>query len=186
MQSDPGSARQAADEPTGLDRMSIAFLAAPSLELTNATGLQSGTITTGAIEGLLNGCEDRGREDDAKTVGALSAWHPDRTITPPALHTEQESGLSESRHDSVGDGTPYASLPTSRGSSMDGYQMQRPPRPSYSDEQKFFIMYMRIIRDETWPDIALRFLENFGGDSSSPSRSKGGLTSVYYRVRKTW
>ncbi|KAF2215244.1 hypothetical protein CERZMDRAFT_94658 [Cercospora zeae-maydis SCOH1-5] len=56
----------------------------------------------------------------------------------------------------------------------------RPPRPSYSEEQKFFIMYARIIRDNTWPEIEDRFEKLFG------TRTKGGLTSVYYRVRREW
>lgn len=56
----------------------------------------------------------------------------------------------------------------------------RAPRPSYSEEQKFFIMYSRIMRDNTWPEIEDRFEKLFG------QRSKGGLTSVYYRVRREW
>lgn len=56
----------------------------------------------------------------------------------------------------------------------------RAPRPSYSEEQKFFIMYARIIRDNTWPEIEDRFEKLFG------TRTKGGLTSVYYRVRREW
>ncbi|CZT15164.1 uncharacterized protein RCC_01053 [Ramularia collo-cygni] len=56
----------------------------------------------------------------------------------------------------------------------------RAPRPLYSEEQKFFIMYARIMRDQSWPEIEDRFAEIFG------QRSKGGLTSVYYRARKDW
>lgn len=56
----------------------------------------------------------------------------------------------------------------------------RAPRPSYSEEQKFFIMYARIIRDNTWPEIEDRFDKLFG------TRTKGGLTSVYYRIRREW
>lgn len=56
----------------------------------------------------------------------------------------------------------------------------RAPRPSYSEEQKFFIMYARIMRDQSWPEIEDKFAETFG------QRSKGGLTSVYYRARRDW
>ena len=60
----------------------------------------------------------------------------------------------------------------------------RAPRPSYGEEQRFFIMYMRIIMDKSWPEIEDRFTRTFG--QRSTQRSKGGLTSVYYRIRKSW
>lgn len=41
-------------------------------------------------------------------------------------------------------------------------------------------MYTRIVRDLSWPEIEDEFYRFFG------SRSKGGLTSVYYRVRRDW
>ncbi|KXT00144.1 hypothetical protein AC578_3284 [Pseudocercospora eumusae] len=69
---------------------------------------------------------------------------------------------------------------TPDGSSILVDRKPRAPRPSYSEEQKFFIMYSRIIRDNTWPEIEDRFERLFG------TRSKGGLTSVYYRVRREW
>lgn len=58
--------------------------------------------------------------------------------------------------------------------------MPRPPRPSYNEEQRFCIMYLRIVRDKSWPEIEDKFAELFN------TRSKGGLTSVYYRIRKSW
>ncbi|KAF2163256.1 hypothetical protein M409DRAFT_26301 [Zasmidium cellare ATCC 36951] len=57
---------------------------------------------------------------------------------------------------------------------------RRAPRPSYSEEQKFFIMYARLVKDQTWPAIEDQFNIIFG------TRTKGGLTSVYYRVRRDW
>jgi len=60
----------------------------------------------------------------------------------------------------------------------------RPPRPSYSEEQKFYIMYLRICRSKSWVEIGEAFAARFGGDSAQ--RSKGGLTSVYYRIRRSW
>lgn len=57
---------------------------------------------------------------------------------------------------------------------------QRATRPVYNEEQKFFIMYTRIVLDQGWSDIEDRFAEVFG------QRSKDGLTSMYYRIRKSW
>ena len=67
---------------------------------------------------------------------------------------------------------------------LDSMRTPRPPRPSYGEEQKFFIMYLRIIMDKSWPEIEDRFTRTFG--QRSTQRSKGGLTSVYYRIRKGW
>ena len=85
---------------------------------------------------------------------------------------------------------PYASSRHYSSPEMDVYPLPpetldigrrpRAPRPSYSEEQKFFIMYTRIVRDLSWPEIEDEFERFFG------SRSKGGLTSVYYRVRRDW
>jgi hypothetical protein len=60
---------------------------------------------------------------------------------------------------------------------------QRVPRAArlpYTEEQKFFIMYQRIIRELSWPDIKDKFVHHFD------VRSGDGLTSVHYRVRKDW
>jgi hypothetical protein len=56
----------------------------------------------------------------------------------------------------------------------------RAARPSYTEEQKFFIMYHRIIRELSWPEIEDKFVSHFD------VRSGDGLTSVYYRTRKNW
>jgi hypothetical protein len=56
----------------------------------------------------------------------------------------------------------------------------RKARPSYSDEQKFFIMYNRIIRGLPWAEIEESFSKFFG------LRTQNGLYSVYYRTRKIW
>ena len=56
----------------------------------------------------------------------------------------------------------------------------RPARPSYTDEQRFSIMYYRIVREHSWPEIEDEFARLFN------LRTKDGLTSVYYRVRKMW
>ena len=55
----------------------------------------------------------------------------------------------------------------------------RPARPSYTDEQRFSIMYYRIVRELSWPEIEVEFASFFN------LRTKDALTSVYYRIRKT-
>jgi hypothetical protein len=59
-------------------------------------------------------------------------------------------------------------------------RIPRPARPSYSEEQKFFIMYYRVIKELSWPEIEDKFATFFN------LRTKDGLTSVYYRIRKNW
>ena len=56
----------------------------------------------------------------------------------------------------------------------------RLPHPTYTEEQKFFIMFARIMQDKGWPEIENDFTEIWG------VRTKDGLTSVYYRIRKSW
>jgi hypothetical protein len=56
----------------------------------------------------------------------------------------------------------------------------RSARPSYNEEQKFFIMHHRIVQKLSWPEIEDEFARFF------KIRSKDGLTSVYYRIRKSW
>jgi hypothetical protein len=59
-------------------------------------------------------------------------------------------------------------------------QAPRPPRLPYTEEQKFFIMYHRIIKELSWPEIKDGYASFFD------SRSEDGLTSVYYRIRDSW
>ena len=56
----------------------------------------------------------------------------------------------------------------------------RPVRPSYSEEQKFFIMYYRVVKELSWPEVEDKFATFFN------LRTRDGLTSVYYRIRKNW
>jgi hypothetical protein len=59
-------------------------------------------------------------------------------------------------------------------------RVPRAARPPYTEEQKFFIMYQRIIGELSWLDVKVKFEDHFD------ARSGDGLTSVYYRVRKDW
>jgi hypothetical protein len=58
----------------------------------------------------------------------------------------------------------------------------RPARPSYTDEQRFSIMYYRIVRERSWSEIEVEF--EFA--SFFDLRTKDAITSVYYRTRKMW
>lgn len=86
------------------------------------------------------------------------------------------SDCGPSRRPSLG-GSPIGS---DVGSDQAVARTPRAPRTSYSEEQKFFIMYARVVKDHTWPEIEDQFNAIFG------FRTKGALTSVYYRVRKDW
>jgi hypothetical protein len=59
-------------------------------------------------------------------------------------------------------------------------RIPRQARFAYTDEQKFFIMYYRIVQELSWPEIEDKFADFFH------LRTKDGLTSVYYRIRKDW
>ncbi|KAI6914225.1 hypothetical protein KC318_g701 [Hortaea werneckii] len=61
---------------------------------------------------------------------------------------------------------------------------KRASRPPYSEQQKFFIAYMLIIKHKSWAQIGEEYAVCFRAGTSP--RSKEGLTSVYYRVRKEW
>ncbi|KAI7089686.1 hypothetical protein KC356_g2201 [Hortaea werneckii] len=99
--------------------------------------------------------------------------HDRDTCHSSKAHTSQSAGLDPGKPTHIED--------------EDGSQSAKPPRaprPAYSEEQKFYIMYARIIRGRSWPEIEQDFARLFGPRVSQ--RSKGGLTSVYYRVRKDW
>jgi hypothetical protein len=53
-------------------------------------------------------------------------------------------------------------------------------RPSYTEEQKFFIVFHRIVKKLSWPEVENEFARYY------KLRSKNGLTSVYYRIRSSW
>jgi hypothetical protein len=44
----------------------------------------------------------------------------------------------------------------------------------------FYIMYYRIVRELSWPDIEGEFASFFN------LRTKDAFTSAYYRIRKMW
>ncbi|KAK0273422.1 hypothetical protein LTR35_001881 [Friedmanniomyces endolithicus] len=86
---------------------------------------------------------------------------------------------------------PRASSPgstdsaASSGPLFDRMTSARAPRISYSEEQRFYIMYTRIVLCMSWQEIESGYAKLFGQDAVG-LRSRGGLTSVYYRIRKCW
>lgn len=58
---------------------------------------------------------------------------------------------------------------------------KRAPRPVYSEQEKYFIVYKRIVGREAWNKIADQYARIF-----SARRSISGLTAVYYRIRTEW
>lgn len=57
----------------------------------------------------------------------------------------------------------------------------RPSRPPYSNPQKFFIMYTRVVRELPWQEIKRKFNSFF-----HTNRTHGGLTCEYYRTRQEY
>jgi hypothetical protein len=99
---------------------------------------------------------------------------------PSPSQTHQQQQQHQQQHHHHHQHVSHGGSSSSASGYEPGERRPRAPRPSYSEEQKFFIMYSRIIRDNTWPEIEDRFERLFG------TRTKGGLTSVYYRVRREW
>ena len=107
-------------------------------------------------------CNDSGKT----TVFDPSAYPtmPDSTI---AMHTYHGAGV---RVQSMAQPTPTQSR----------QRVPRAARHPYTEQQKFFIMYQRIIGGLSWPEIEDKFASFFD------IRTRDGLTSVYYRLRKDW
>ena len=57
----------------------------------------------------------------------------------------------------------------------------RPSRPPYSNPEKFFIIYMRVMRKLSWQEIKRKFNSFF-----CTNRTLGGLTCEYYRTRQEY
>ncbi|KAI9711973.1 MAG: hypothetical protein M1820_001681 [Bogoriella megaspora] len=58
----------------------------------------------------------------------------------------------------------------------------REERLEYTDEEEFAIMYMKVVLGLEWKAITERMNARFPGRS----RSNGGLSSKYYRIREKW
>lgn len=60
----------------------------------------------------------------------------------------------------------------------------RSSRLAYTQEEKLFIMYARVLRKVEWIDISNTFEISFGYKNTSDTIS--GLRSIYYRTRREW
>lgn len=144
------------------NRMSIAFLAPTRAEPVHA---RSGISPSDA--------NSSGRENGTCFARPTLSHQSQRGAVPPLITHSTPVSARDEQDDYNYDDSP--------GSSRNGHKASpRSPRPSYTEEQKFFIMFARIVQDRSWPDIENDFAKIFG------QRTKGGLTSVYYRIRKTW
>jgi len=123
----------------------------------------------------------QGIEPSVRTQHSSLAVRSPKTAIPYPQHTNATWSCCQQprRHSVISIGSSGDS-----GEDRPGNRRPRPPRPSYSEEQKFYIMYARITCCKSWPDIENGFVEIFG--SGAVHRSKGGLTSVYYRIRRSW
>jgi hypothetical protein len=96
---------------------------------------------------------------------------------PPTLSTTPGSSKAVYKYWGADPRIQTTDQPTSTQSPR---QAPRPQRLPYTEEQKFSIIYHRIIKELSWPEIKDKCTSFFG------SRSEDGLTSVYYRIRGSW
>ena len=135
--------------------MSIAFLASHGdAGLGTSRGMSSAVAMTNTGHGGPN--------------RSLAPTKPPSSVIPPLTLQRPITDVDDEEEDDYFIGSAATSRPP------------RSPRPSYSEEQKFFIMFARIMQDKGWLEIENDFARIWG------QRTKGGLTSVYYRIRKSW
>lgn len=174
--------RLTADRRSGREKMSLAYLVSNATDLSVEKAVNRSLVVSG-VDG------SRGHESRTKTMSVSFSLQASTAGNPGAKMPAVDGQASESQSSHfAGDGRfPVSSSrsPDSSDNSQDWSMRQpRAPRPTYTEEQKFFIMYSRIIRTRSWPDIEDDFTKTF--PLSAGQRSKGGLTSVYYRIRRSW
>lgn len=162
--------------PTQLPRIGSfssinSFGSAHSWAASNASYPSSTTSSFSSINTSPMKRHDSLWDNDSTTSATSSAtsYHSSNSfssINVPQAHHHHHHHHPQSAHASMM-AEPLARIP-------------RPARPSYSEEQKFFIMYYRVIKELSWPEIEDKFATFFN------LRTKDGLTSVYYRIRKNW
>jgi hypothetical protein len=118
--------------------------------------------------------------DTTKALGSAYDVIGPRSVTvPPSSTPLTTAGRGQVLH-TCHDVNLRVQHPTQIAFTESSQRVPRLPRPSYTDEQRSFIMYYRIIGELSWPEIESEFASFFN------LRTKDGLTSVYYRIRKTW
>jgi hypothetical protein len=111
------------------------------------------------------------------------------TIQGPGSITQLTSASRSTSHsydtistDQPGRGRNSTSPSSTSGDDPSGQFRRQPrsPRPTYGEEQRFFVMFARLIQEKSWPEIEDDFATVFN------QRSRGGLCSLYYRIRRSW
>lgn len=152
--------------------MSIAFLA-PSQDSEVAPAISSQFQVAPVREGM------RCARVDSHQESASPIWDQKGTL-PSIIPSNTNSPPDQTRINERASPSPSPS-PVIDDAYTGTFQRQpRSPRPTYSEEQRFFVMYARLIQDKSWPDIEDDFATIF------KQRSKGGLCSLYYRIRRSW
>ncbi|KAK0248121.1 hypothetical protein LTR91_014953 [Friedmanniomyces endolithicus] len=161
------------------ERMSVRRILAPQSPLLAPVATEGSNAPRLSLESAVSG-----ESSDAALGNQLSIVRSLTLLTPIAIripsrmseHSPCVSQLSSSvSTDSA----------ASSGTLFDRMTSARAPRISYSEEQRFFIMYTRIVLCMSWQEIESGYAKLFGQDAVG-LRSRGGLTSVYYRIRKRW
>ncbi|KAK1031536.1 hypothetical protein LTS16_017954 [Friedmanniomyces endolithicus] len=159
------------------ERMSIRRFLAPQSPLTTPAAPEGSSILRLSLESAVSG--------ESSDAGIQPSNVRSHTLPPP-IAIRIPSRMSE--HSPC---LPQASSPGSTDSAassrtlFDRMTSARAPRISYSEEQRFYIMYTRIVLCMSWQEIESGYAKLFGQDAVG-LRSRGGLTSVYYRIRKRW
>lgn len=148
------------------------------LDTTNISGAPN-CLPDSTSGGLFH---DDGATSNPSMINADTALCQERALTqilPPSSTISTTAGESRIHrtHHNVG---PRVQAKTNVAYNGASSHTRRPARVSYTEEQKFFIMFHRIVRGLSWPVIEDIFMESFS------LRTRDGLTSVYYRIRKEW
>lgn len=99
------------------------------------------------------------------------------------LTTPLECGIATVSDDKSGQSyQPFHVLSPPNSATMEpATRKSRPSRLPYSNSEKFFIMYMRVVRGLSWQEIKKKFNFFF-----CTNRTHGGLTCEYYRTRQEY
>lgn len=131
---------------------------------------ESKAISGVALSSNWNGCHPNG-----------SSLHATKVSTPVSSRENDKGAcMASTTIASEGSVTPTELRSDTSVVIEPAQRVSRPTQPVYSQEQRFFIMYHRVLKEESWDDIEKLF-ENFFG-----LRTKHALNSVYYRIRKEW
>ncbi|KAK4906155.1 hypothetical protein LTR49_024641 [Elasticomyces elasticus] len=169
--------------------MSVAFLAGEQTEFDATYAFEAPRSTSHKQLSQSSETPRRPRSSFFSHSTPAPPAHSSYTLPLSSFPGSSESGIE--CHDAVGTGGTQPVSPVASSTSLlcrnfnRVYRKSLPrsprrPRPAYTEEQKFFIVFCRIVKDLSWPEIEDRFARHFG------LRTKDGLSSVYYRTRQAW